>query len=145
MALLDTSLWDGRIFASGWREAAGGTRAVVEPATGKQLATVGLADASDVARAAAAAKSAQSDWAATDFQERAAILRRAGEIIEANADEIHWWIVREAGSILPKAQLKTHVAAQECFEAAALPSRPFGQLLPASSRASASSAAYRPG
>jgi benzaldehyde dehydrogenase (NAD) len=130
MALLDTSGWDGRIFTSGWRAAAGGTRAVVEPATGKQLATVGVADASDVAAAAAAAKSAQADWAATDFQERAAILRRAGEIIEANADEIQWWIIREAGSVLPKAQLETHVAAQECFEAATLPSRPYGQLLP---------------
>jgi benzaldehyde dehydrogenase (NAD) len=129
MTLLDTSLWDGQIFSTGWREAAGGTRPVVEPATGKQLATVGLADPSDIARAAAAAKQAQPEWAATDFQQRAAIMRRAGEIIEENAEEIQWWIIRESGGIVPKAQLETHVAAQECFEASALPSRPFGQLL----------------
>ncbi|HEY5335228.1 MAG TPA: aldehyde dehydrogenase family protein [Mycobacteriales bacterium] len=130
MTLLDTSTWAGQIFSSGWRAAHGGTRAVVEPATGKELATVGLADASDVARAASAAAAAQSEWAATPFPQRAAILRRAGDLIEAHAEEIHWWIVREAGSVPPKAQLETHVAAQECFEAAALPSRPYGRLLP---------------
>ena len=130
MSLLDTSLWDGQVFSSGWREASGGARPVVEPATGKQLATVGLADASDIARAAETAHRAQPGWAATDFQERAAILRRAGELIEANAEEIQWWIIREAGSVPAKAGLETHVAAQECFEAAALPSRPYGQLLP---------------
>jgi benzaldehyde dehydrogenase (NAD) len=129
MGLLETSTWDGQIFSSGWREASGGIRGVVEPATGKQLATVGLADPSDIGRACAAAHAAQAEWAATPFQQRAAILRRAGEIIEANADEIHWWIIRETGGILPKAQLETHVAAQECFEAAALPSRPYGNLL----------------
>src|SRR5947207_1107844 len=130
MALLDTTLWDGQISSTGWRPAAGGTRPVIEPATGKQLATAGLADPSDIARAATAARQAQADWAATDFQERAAIMRRAGEIIEANAEEIHWWIIRETGGIPPKAQLETHLAAQECFEAAALPSRPFGHVLP---------------
>ncbi|TAM92847.1 MAG: aldehyde dehydrogenase family protein, partial [Jatrophihabitans sp.] len=129
MSLLDTADWDGQIYSGGWREAQGGTRPVVEPATGKQLATVGLAAGPDVARACAAARAAQAGWAALGFQERAAVLRRAGEIIEANADEIHWWIIREAGSVLPKAQLETHVAAQECYEAAALPSHPYGRLL----------------
>jgi benzaldehyde dehydrogenase (NAD) len=40
------------------------------------------------------------------------------------------WIVREAGSIPPKAALETHFAAQECFEAAALASHPSGEVLP---------------
>ena len=129
MGLLDTNVWDGQLFSSGWREAHGGVRRVVEPATGKELATVGLADAADVARAGAAARAAQPGWAALGFQQRAAVLRRAAQIIEAGADEIHWWIIREAGSVLPKAQLETHVAAQECLEASALPSRPYGNLL----------------
>ena len=129
MTLLDTSTWDGQVFSSGWREASGGRRAVVEPATGNQLASIGIADASDVARAAGEARHAQAAWSATPFQERAAVLRRAGEIIEANTEEIGWWIIREAGSIPPKAGLETHVAAQECYEASALPGRPYGQLL----------------
>jgi benzaldehyde dehydrogenase (NAD) len=130
MALLDPGRWTGRILSGTWREAQGGSRAVVEPATGHPIGTVGLANAADVTQAAAAAAQAQPGWAATPFQERAAILRRAGELIEANLDEIHWWTIREAGSVLAMAQLATHVAAQECFEASALPSHPSGHILP---------------
>ncbi|WAX56662.1 benzaldehyde dehydrogenase [Jatrophihabitans cynanchi] len=130
MTLLDTSTWDGQLYSSGWRDASGGTRPVVEPATGNTLATIGFADGDDVARAAAAAATAQRDWANTGFQERAAVLRRAGDLIAQHAEEIQWWIIREAGSVQPKAELETHVAAQECYEAAALPSRPFGRILP---------------
>jgi benzaldehyde dehydrogenase (NAD) len=130
MSLLDTSTWDGLIFSSGWRKASGGIGDVVAPATGERLASIGAADAGDVATAAAAAREAQRSWAAAPFQERAAVLRRAAQLIEENAEEIHHWIIREAGSILPKAQLETHVAAQECYEAASLPSRPYGRLLP---------------
>lgn len=130
MTLLDTSTWNGLVFSSGWRETTGGVGTVVAPATGDQLATIGTADAGDVATAAAAARAAQQEWAAAPFQERAAVLRRAAQLIEANADEIHHWIIREAGSIPPKAELETHVAAQECYEAASLPSRPYGRLLP---------------
>lgn len=130
MTFLDPGTWSGLILSDGWHEALGGTRDVVEPATGSTIGTVGFANADDVAQACAAAAKAQPDWARTPFQERAAILRKAGQIIEQNLDEIHWWIVREAGSVLPKAQLETHVAAQECYEAAALPSHPYGRLLP---------------
>jgi benzaldehyde dehydrogenase (NAD) len=130
MTLLDTSTWDGQLYSGGWRDASGGTRPVVEPATGNTLATIGFADGADVARAAAAAATAQRDWANTGFQERAAVLRRAGDLITQHAEEIQWWIIREAGSVQPKAELETHVAAQECYEAAALPSRPFGRILP---------------
>jgi benzaldehyde dehydrogenase (NAD) len=130
MTLLETSTWDGQLYSGGWRDASGGTRPVVEPATGNTLATIGFADGADVARAAAAAATAQRDWANTGFQERAAVLRRAGDLITQHAEEIQWWIIREAGSVQPKAELETHVAAQECYEAAALPSRPFGRILP---------------
>jgi benzaldehyde dehydrogenase (NAD) len=130
MTLLDSATWSGQVSSDGWRDALGGARSVMEPATGESLGSVGVANAADVEQAAAGAAKAQPEWAATPFQERAAILRRAGELIERNRDEIHWWIIREAGSIPPKAELETHVAAQECFEAASLPSRPLGQILP---------------
>jgi benzaldehyde dehydrogenase (NAD) len=130
MGLLDESLWSGLVYSDGWREAHGGTRDVVEPATGAKLGTVGVADATDVATAAVGAAKAQRAWAATPFQERAAILRRAGDIVMANLDELHWWIIREAGSVVPKAGLETHVTAQELYEAATLPSQPLGTMLP---------------
>jgi acyl-CoA reductase-like NAD-dependent aldehyde dehydrogenase len=58
------------------------------------------------------------------------ILRRAAGLWEANAAEIEDWVIRESGKIGPAAQFETHVAVQEIYEAATLPSRPSGELLP---------------
>jgi benzaldehyde dehydrogenase (NAD) len=130
MTLLDTGTWDGLVFSDGWTQAGGGDAPVVEPATGKELARIGTAGADDVDRAARRAAEAQREWAATSFEERAAVVRRAAALFEEHAAEIEGWIVRETGAVPPKAQLETHVAAQESYEAAALPSRPYGELLP---------------
>ena len=62
--LLDDLDWQGTVYSSGWTTSRGGVLESTEPATGEVLATVGLADASDVAAAAAAAKQAQPEWAA---------------------------------------------------------------------------------
>jgi benzaldehyde dehydrogenase (NAD) len=107
-----------------------GERAVVAPATGDELGRIGLADGGDVAKAATTAAAAQRAWAAAPFTERAAVLRRAGDLITEHAAEIQDWIIRESGSVRGKAELETHVAAQECYEAATLPSRAYGELLP---------------
>jgi benzaldehyde dehydrogenase (NAD) len=130
MGLLDPSVWTGKVLSGGWVAPAGGERAVVEPATGEELGRVGLADAGDVARAAAMAADAQPAWAAATYEERAAVLRRAGALWEEHAAEVRDWLVREAGSIPPKADVEIHGAANECYEAAALPSHPYGRLLP---------------
>src|SRR6202034_4103513 len=82
------------------------------------------------AAAAQAAAAAQPAWAATPYTQRAAILRKAGDIWLAHAAEIEEWSVREGGKIPPAAQFETHVATEEVFEAATLPGRPYGDLLP---------------
>ncbi|MGW7331478.1 aldehyde dehydrogenase family protein [Streptomyces sp. NPDC054840] len=124
MPLLDPTLWqDGPTLT-------GGSAPVVEPATGRTLATIDLAAPADVAEAAVRALAAQQDWAGTTHPERAAVLRRAGDLFTAHADELREWLVRESGSIPGKADFELHVAAQECYEAAALASRPTGQVLP---------------
>ncbi len=127
--LLDPAQWAGRIFDGAWREGEGGDAAVLEPATGEELGRIGVATPADVATSCAAAAAAQPAWAATSFEERAAVLRRAGDLWERRAAEVEAWIVREAGSLAPKAQIETHIAAQECFEAASLPGHPPGSLL----------------
>ena len=129
MTLLAESTWTGKIFSSGWVDGAGGTYDVAEPATGGTLGRLGAAAPHDVTRAAAGAAEAQRAWAALPHTERAAVLRRAGRLFEEHAEEIQGWLVREAGSIPPKTQLETHVAAQECFEASSLPSHPLGRIL----------------
>jgi benzaldehyde dehydrogenase (NAD) len=130
VSLLDKSVWHGKAFSGEWKHTGGGDSAVVEPATGTELGRVGVGSPADIADAAAAAAAAQQAWAATPYTQRAAILRKAGEIWLANAAEIEDWNIRESGKITPAAQFETHVATEEIFEAATLPGRPYGDLLP---------------
>ncbi len=130
MSLLDPKTWDGQVFSGDWVTPHGGDTAIIEPATGAGLGRAGVADTDDVVRAGAAAATAQRDWAAANFEKRAAVLRRAGALIETNADEIQQWIIRETGAVPGLAGFAVSVAAQECYEAAALASRPLGDILP---------------
>jgi benzaldehyde dehydrogenase (NAD) len=133
MTLMDESVWRGRIYSGGWvgGDLGGGPDApVIEPATGQELSRTGIATPADVARAAQIAAAAQPAWAATPHTERSAILRRAADIWLAHAAEIEWWGIRESGKIAPAMQFETHVATQEIYEAATLPSRAHGELLP---------------
>ncbi|AXK31359.1 aldehyde dehydrogenase family protein [Streptomyces armeniacus] len=130
MSLLDPHTWSGQIHLGGWTPASGGTTPVVEPATGAELERIGSAGTDDVGRACALAADAQAAWARTPYTERAAVLRRAGDLFTEAAAEIQDWLVREAGSIPGKAAFETTTAAQECYEAAALVSRAVGQVLP---------------
>ncbi|WP_043266703.1 aldehyde dehydrogenase family protein [Streptomyces sp. CT34] len=113
-----------------WLSLHGGAAEAVEPATGEVLAALTLAAGPDVAEATATAAGAQPDWARRPYAERAAVLRRAGDLIHRHAAEIGEWIVREAGSIQGKADFEIGTAAEECYEAAALAHRPLGQVLP---------------
>ncbi|WP_430789998.1 benzaldehyde dehydrogenase [Actinoplanes sp. G11-F43] len=129
--LLDERLWTGNIFIGGeWRPGRGGGYDVTEPATGAVLGRIGRATGEDVTEAARHAAAAQRDWAATPHPRRAAILRRAAQLWAEHAEEISGWNVREVGAIPPMAGFALHVAQEECYEAAALPSRPYGELLP---------------
>ena len=123
MPLLDPKIWQSRPLS-------GPEYPVTEPATGDQLATVTLAAAEDIRPAVQAAGTAQTEWARVPHFVRAAVLRRAGDLFAAHAEELREWLVRESGSIPGKADFELHVAAQECYEAAALASRPTGQVLP---------------
>ncbi|WP_326615022.1 aldehyde dehydrogenase family protein [Streptomyces scopuliridis] len=123
MSLLDPKTWQPV-------ELSGGDRAVVEPATGDTLATVALASPEDVTAASEAAEDARKTWSDTPHHVRAGVLRRAGDLFTAHAAELRDWLIRESGSVPGKADFELHVAAQECYEAAALASRPTGQVLP---------------
>ncbi|WP_331769125.1 aldehyde dehydrogenase family protein (plasmid) [Embleya sp. NBC_00888] len=128
---LDATQWQNKIFLDGtWVPGSGGTTDVVEPATGAVLGRIGLADASDLARAAKSAAAAQLEWAATSHVERAAVLRRAAALWVEHADEVSWWNIREVGAVPAMAEFALHVGEQECYEAAALPGHPHGALIP---------------
>jgi benzaldehyde dehydrogenase (NAD) len=128
MTLIGTD-WHDRIFLGGWREGRGTPFEVTAPGSGEVLGSLGAATAADVLEAASLAAQAQREWAARPPSERAAVLRRAGDLWEEHAEELHGWIVKESGAIPPKAGLETHIAAEECFEAASLPTHPQGEVL----------------
>lgn len=128
-SLFSSPVWESKIFDGSWVPGGGQDRLVVEPATGEQLTTVGTATPDDVARVAAKAVDAQKEWASLPFSERARVLRRAGQLFEDHAEEIEQWIIREAGGIQAKASLETHIAAEECYNGAALAAHPLGEVL----------------
>ena len=117
-------------FVKTWEPGTGSPIEDREPATGRLIATVQGSTPADVARAAAAAKEAQPAWAATSYQERARIMRRAADIYEANRDEFGTWTQRETGASHSKMHHESTFAYQEILNAATLPSQPYGSLMP---------------
>jgi len=89
MALLDGVAWEGKVSKGGaWTDGRGGTYAIVEPATGNELGTMGQADAEDVAEAAASAAEAQKEWAAWNPQRRARVMMKFIDLVNANVEEL---------------------------------------------------------
>ncbi|MBM2616034.1 benzaldehyde dehydrogenase [Actinoplanes sp. LDG1-06] len=131
MVLLDENRWNDLLFTDGaWRAGSGETVDVTEPATGGVLGRITLATPADVEAAARSAASAQKEWAAQPHFARAAVLRKAAALWAEHAEEISWWNVREVGAIPGMAGFAVHTAEQECWEAASLPGRPYGELIP---------------
>ena len=83
----------------------------------------------DVHKAAAVALDAEQEWAALPYTERSAVLAERATCGSANAEEITGWRGRDRldRPLSPVSQIMT--SAQECYEAAALASAPYGELL----------------
>ena len=84
-----------------WIEPASGqTTEVIYPFTEEPIGRAALAGSADVDRAVRAARAAFDDgpWPRATAAERAAVLRRAGEQIEARADELAQLTTLEVGS-----------------------------------------------
>jgi benzaldehyde dehydrogenase (NAD) len=124
------SVWRGRVFGADWRSAAGGSLDVLEPATGATLTRVGNAVAEDVRRAAAEARAAQPAWAATPYEKRAAVLRKAARLLEDNQEELIPWIARETGGIPAKAGFEIHIVTEILYRSSAMCTEPQGLVLP---------------
>jgi benzaldehyde dehydrogenase (NAD) len=122
--------WQGKIYYGDWIDADGGTVEVLEKATGEKLAMAGVGAPSDIAAAAELAASRQPAWGDTSFEERGAVLRRFADILEAEAEHVIEWLVRETGEIRPRATHEVRISVGEVREAVAMTSQPYGELLP---------------
>lgn len=129
MAFFNPSEWDGKIYSSGWVTSKGGSQDIMEPATETAIGRFGVANAEDVASAVVTATEAQKSWATTSYEERAAVLRRAGDLIEAHSGVLGDWLIREAGSAKGKAAFENHMVSGLFYAAAAIAQAPYGQLL----------------
>ncbi|WP_207479256.1 aldehyde dehydrogenase family protein [Arenibaculum pallidiluteum] len=101
------------------------------PFDGELLAEIQQADRSDLDEAYAAARKAQPAWGAAVPGERAAVLRRAAEVMEARREEIISWIVRESGGTRIKASLEWSSVHAVMLYAAGLAYGLEGRILPA--------------
>ncbi|MFS4437456.1 benzaldehyde dehydrogenase [Paracoccaceae bacterium GXU_MW_L88] len=102
---------------------------VTEKATGEVLFMGGMASAADVADVCAKAAKAQQEWAAFSPVARGDVLRKFAQLCEDHAEEIGAWIIRETGSIPPKAPFEIMTSAREAIETAALCGQPAGHIL----------------
>ena len=100
---------DGR-----WVDGGAGTIIVEDPATGEKLAEQALADATDVDRAVAAARACHQSGVLTAMRpvERGRMVRRMGDYLLANLDEIAPILTLEAGKPLWEARLEIEGAAR---------------------------------
>ena len=128
--LLDPGMWAGKIFTGSWTACEGGAYDIMEPATGEVLAQAGMANASDVNAAAARAKQVQSSWKDVAPREKAAIFRRAADILLAHVDELAMWIVRDTGAVMLKGQHEVREGAELLNIAAGMCLETQGAVLP---------------
>jgi len=101
-----------------------------DPYTDDVLVNIPLANEQDLDEAYRGAAAAQPRWAATMPGERAALLRRAADIMEVRKEEIVTWLIKESGSTRLKANVEWDSAHAIMLEAASAPYRVQGRILP---------------
>ncbi len=90
--------WDRLCIGGEWVEASGpGAVDVVNPYSEEVCAQVPRGDATDAARAVAAARAAFGPWSRTAVEERAAVLSRIGDGIAARTAELGAMVAEEVG------------------------------------------------
>ncbi|MEP7286411.1 MAG: NAD-dependent succinate-semialdehyde dehydrogenase [Chloroflexota bacterium] len=88
-----------------WLDALNGnTWDVINPATEEKIATVPFGNAVDARRALDAAQKAQSAWAERTVYERAAILKKAADLVRERADELAPIMTQECGKPLSESR-----------------------------------------
>ncbi|MFG2633652.1 aldehyde dehydrogenase family protein [Streptomyces sp. NPDC048362] len=104
---------------------------VLDPATGQVVATLPAATAEDVAAAVARAARAQTRWAALAPADRARLLRRFADAVDAHHEELAQLEVREAGHTIGNARWEAGNARDLLLYAAGGTERLLGRQIPA--------------
>src|SRR5262249_50946138 len=94
---------DFRLLINGKLVEGAGTLDVINPAAGRVLTAAPRADQPQLARAVPAAKSASPAWSATPLRQRAALLVKLAEALEAEQGAFARLLTQEQGKPLPQA------------------------------------------
>lgn len=114
-----------------WVDAAGGAEfPVYNPSTGDVWSNVADGSRADAKAAIEAAREAQPAWAGMSHSERARILHRAGDVLEARQQEFHDALIDEGGSWIGKSMFETGYASGVFRAAAAAAYQMTGDILP---------------
>ncbi len=109
IANVPTDLWIG----GKWRKASDGGRFdVIDPATENVITSVASATVDDARAALDAAEAAFAGWAARTPRDRAEVLRKAFELMMADADRLARLITLENGKALPDSRGEVAYAAE---------------------------------
>jgi benzaldehyde dehydrogenase (NAD) len=103
---------------------------ILEPATGASLGRVASAEPDDLDPAVERLLVGQKAWAGQSPQVRSAVLRKAGDLIEANMEELAGWFIREAGCTVGNAYFQLTISAQTLHAASGLALETTGELFP---------------
>ncbi|MGW0083337.1 aldehyde dehydrogenase family protein [Streptomyces sp. NPDC003393] len=103
---------------------------VLNPATEEVVATVPAADAGDVHRVVERAVAAQRAWSTTAPADRARLLRRFADTVDAHVEELARLEVREAGHLLGNARWEAGNARDLLLYAAGGAERLLGRQIP---------------
>jgi succinate-semialdehyde dehydrogenase/glutarate-semialdehyde dehydrogenase len=124
---------DVQLFIDGaWRPAASGkTLSVLNPATGEQIGTVAHAEKADLDAALAAAAKGFAAWRKVSAYDRYKTLRKAADILRANAAEIATKMTMEQGKPLVEAKGETLAGADVIDWFAEEARRAYGRTIPA--------------
>ncbi|TXD32126.1 CoA-acylating methylmalonate-semialdehyde dehydrogenase [Lujinxingia vulgaris] len=82
----------------------GATQDVINPRHGKAMGKVVDSGAADVEEAYAAAKAALPEWKALPIRERAQVLYKVKELMEAHLEELSWLLSHENGKTIGQAR-----------------------------------------
>jgi aldehyde dehydrogenase (NAD+) len=121
-----------KIFIAGrWR--AGKSGKVLQdtnPYNGETLTQIPQGNAEDLDEAYRVASKAQKSWAEVPPSQRSKILLKAAQILEQRKDEVGRWIGVESGGTTIKQKVEVEITLGQMYEAASMPSRVAGAILP---------------
>ncbi|MFC4770788.1 NAD-dependent succinate-semialdehyde dehydrogenase [Enterococcus hermanniensis] len=120
-----------RLYIDGkWIDGSQGTTAVINPATGETLAEVQAGGEKETYAAIKAANKAFTDWSRQSPAERAKLMNKMADLVEADADRLATIMTMEQGKPLTQAKGEIQTNVENLRWNAAEGQRLFGEIIP---------------